>query len=73
MDVNFILNNYYLKRKINVPRGTFIEKLFYFILYEKYINRFYTEISIKIVSLHLKIIKNEYKTNSLARASRRLL
>ncbi len=28
MDVNFILNNYYLKRKINVPRGTFIEKLF---------------------------------------------
>ena len=66
MDVNFILNNYYLKRKINVPRGTFIEKLFYFILYEKYINRFYTEISIKI-------IKNDYKTNCLERASRRLL
>ena len=28
MDVNFILNNYHLKRKINVPRGTLVEKLF---------------------------------------------
>jgi len=25
MDVNFILNNYYLKRKINVPRGTLVD------------------------------------------------
>ena len=28
MDVNFILNNYHLKRKINVPSGKLVEKLF---------------------------------------------
>jgi len=34
MDVNFILNN--LKRKINVPRGTFIEKLLLYIIRKIY-------------------------------------